>query len=107
MLESPAELLGELESSGLLSPSIVEHRDALLKTASAEQAAQELVRLQLLTEFQAEVTLKTGANTVSHWRLHRREDARTRRNGLRLESPTSANETAGRHQISAQIADRI
>jgi serine/threonine protein kinase len=58
MLESPAELLGELESNGLLSPSIVEHRDALLKSASAEQAAQELVRLQLLTEFQAEVTLK-------------------------------------------------
>jgi serine/threonine protein kinase len=61
MLESPAEHLGELESSGLLSPSIVEHRDALLKSASAEQAAQELVRLQLLTEFQAEVTLKQEA----------------------------------------------
>jgi tRNA A-37 threonylcarbamoyl transferase component Bud32 len=58
MLESPAELLSELESSGLLTPSIVEHRDALLASASAEQAAQELVRLELLTEFQAEVTLK-------------------------------------------------
>lgn len=61
MLESPAELLSELESSGLLTPSIVEHRDALLKSASAEQVAQELVRLELLTEFQAEVTLKQEA----------------------------------------------
>lgn len=61
MLESPAELLNELESSGLLTPSIVEYRNALLTSASAEQAAQELVRLELLTEFQAEVTLKQEA----------------------------------------------
>jgi eukaryotic-like serine/threonine-protein kinase len=61
MLESPDELLSELESSGLLSAAIARHRDALLKAPSAERAVQELVRLKLLTEFQAEVTLKQEA----------------------------------------------
>lgn len=58
MLENPAQLLDRLEESGLLSDSIVECRDSLLKEGSAEMAASELVRLNLITEFQAEVTLR-------------------------------------------------
>lgn len=65
MLEKPAELLDRLEQSGLLSPSIIERRDALLGIESAEKAADQLVRLNLLTEYQARVAVKDDAVPLS------------------------------------------
>jgi hypothetical protein len=55
MLNNSAELFARLEDSGLLSKSIVARREELLKASSAEEAASELVRLQLLTSYQSEV----------------------------------------------------
>jgi len=65
MLETPAELLDRLEQSGLLSPSIIEHQDKLLRAGSAEQAAEELVRLNLLSEYQARVALRDQSVPLS------------------------------------------
>lgn len=58
MLDNPAQLFERLEESGLLSDSIIDHRDNLLKERSAENAASKLVQQNLLTEFQAEVTVR-------------------------------------------------
>jgi serine/threonine protein kinase/Leucine-rich repeat (LRR) protein len=65
MLEKSAELLDRLEQSGLLTPSIIERRDALLGAESAEQAAEELVRLKLLTEYQARAAVKDASQPLS------------------------------------------
>jgi serine/threonine protein kinase len=61
MLETPTELLQQLETCGLLSASIAELRDSLLEFPSAQEAADDLVRLKLLTTFQADVTLNGKA----------------------------------------------
>jgi serine/threonine protein kinase len=58
MLKNSAELFAKLEDSGLLSKSIVSRREELLKASSAEEAASELVRLQLLTKYQSEVLVQ-------------------------------------------------
>ncbi|MGZ0166097.1 MAG: serine/threonine protein kinase [Planctomycetales bacterium] len=58
MLKNSTELFAKLEDSGLLSKSIVARREELLKASSAEEAASELVRLQLLTKYQSEVLVQ-------------------------------------------------
>lgn len=65
MLETPAELLDRLEQCGLLTPSIIERREAMLGAESAEQAAEELVRLRLLTEYQAQAAVNDASQPLS------------------------------------------
>ena len=55
MAVRPEDFFNRLEDSGLLGDSIADHRNQILQSASAEDAAAELVHLKLLTEFQGEV----------------------------------------------------
>lgn len=58
MTAGNGEFLRRLEDSALLGESIAEHRNRILQSSSAEDAAAELVRRDLLTDFQANVLAK-------------------------------------------------
>lgn len=55
MAVGPEEFFKRIEESGLLNDSIVAQKDRLLAVASGEDAAADLVRQKLLTEYQSEV----------------------------------------------------
>ena len=58
MAVRPEDFFNRLEDSGLLGDSIADHRNQILQSASAEDAAAELVRLKLLTPFQGDVLVR-------------------------------------------------
>lgn len=55
MTDGPEDFFRRLEESGMLNDSIVEQRDRVLSAGSADEAASELVRQNLLTDLQSEV----------------------------------------------------
>lgn len=57
MAGGPEEFFNRLEDSGLLSDSIAERKDRLLQAVSGEAVATELVRKNLLTDYQSKVLL--------------------------------------------------